>query len=97
MTALVWFITGCSSGFGANLAVTALKAGHKVIATSRSISTNPEAVAEVKSLGGDWLEFDVCSPKLGDGIEKALGIHGHIDVLVNNAGISVIGAVEDMT
>jgi NAD(P)-dependent dehydrogenase (short-subunit alcohol dehydrogenase family) len=47
---LVWFITGCSSGFGASLSLLALKAGHKVIATSRRPSKTPELVREVDDM-----------------------------------------------
>lgn len=91
----VWFITGCSSGFGAGLARLALNAGHKVIATSRNPSRTPELVQEVESRGGNWLQLDVCSPDLPQVLDNALSIHGKIDVLVNNAGFSMLGAVED--
>jgi len=93
----VWFITGCSSGFGAGLARLALSAGHKVIATSRNPSKTPELVQEVESKGGNWLQLDVCSPDLPKVLDKALSIHGQIDVLVNNAGFSLLGAVEDIS
>lgn len=95
MAAPVWFITGCSSGLGAKIALTALKAGHRVIASSRSVKTNPAVVSEVRSLGGSWIEIDVSGPKLAEKINTAIDIYGHIDVLVNNAGISVIGPLED--
>jgi NADP-dependent 3-hydroxy acid dehydrogenase YdfG len=84
----VWFITGCSSGFGIGLARLALHAGHKVIATSR---------IPPKTLGGTWLQFDVCSPELSHVLDKALSIYGKIDVLVNNAGSSILGPVEDIS
>jgi NAD(P)-dependent dehydrogenase (short-subunit alcohol dehydrogenase family) len=95
--ALVWLITGCSSGFGASLSIIALKAGHKVIATSRNPSKSPELVKQVEGLGGIWLELDMNEEtahfqKL---VELATKRFGPIDVLVNNAGISLIGAVED--
>jgi 3-oxoacyl-ACP reductase-like protein len=48
---LVWFITGCSSGIGAALAIHILKAGHKVIATARNLSS-AASFSEIKSLGG---------------------------------------------
>ena len=47
--ALTWLITGCSSGFGLQLARHALAAGHHVIATSRTPSKTPELVQEVES------------------------------------------------
>lgn len=94
---LVWFITGCSSGFGAGLARLALNAGHKVIATSRNPSNTPELVKELESKGGSWLKLDVCSTDLPNVLDKALSIHGKIDVVVNNAGFSLLGAVEDIS
>ena len=94
---LVWLITGCSSGFGEALAFIALKAGHKVIATSRTPSRTPDLVKKVVEMGGIWLPLDVAAPLpthqalVKEGIEK----FGRIDVLVNCAGMSVVGAVED--
>ncbi|KAH7417394.1 hypothetical protein BKA64DRAFT_769345 [Cadophora sp. MPI-SDFR-AT-0126] len=96
---LVWLITGCSSGFGESLAFIALKAGHKVIATSRNPSRTPGLVNKVEELGGIWLTLDVSAPLpvhqalIKEGIEK----FGRIDVLVNCAGMSVIGAIEDFS
>lgn len=93
----VWFITGCSSGFGLGLARLALQAGHKVIATSRTPSKTPELVSEISSLGGTWLALDVCSPSLSQILDHALSVHGHIDYLVNNAGSSLLGPLEDIS
>lgn len=92
----VWLITGCSSGFGADLALLALKAGHKVIATSRNPSRTPALVEQVDKLGGTWLALDICDKNLDRVFNDALSLHGRIDVLVNNAGYSLLGAVEDM-
>jgi NAD(P)-dependent dehydrogenase (short-subunit alcohol dehydrogenase family) len=95
--ALVWLITGCASGFGASLSIIALKAGHKVIATSRNPSKSPELVKQIEGLGGIWLQLDVNeeTAHLQNVIELGTMRFGPIDVLVNNAGISLIGAVED--
>jgi NADP-dependent 3-hydroxy acid dehydrogenase YdfG len=93
----VWFITGCSSGFGIGLARLALHAGHKVIATSRNPPKTPSLVHEIEALGGTWLQLDVCSPELSHVLDKALSIYGKIDVLVNNAGSSILGPVEDIS
>jgi len=94
---LVWFITGCSSGFGASLGLLALKAGHKVIATSRNPARTPELVQQVQELGGTWLPLDVNAPNAAQVIRDAVGIYGRIDVLVNNAGFSLLGMLEDLT
>jgi len=95
--ALVWLITGCASGFGASLSIIALKAGHKVIATSRNPSKSPELVKQIEKLGGIWLQLDVneATAHLRNVIELETKRLGPIDVLVNNAGISLVGAVED--
>ncbi|KAH9209636.1 putative short chain oxidoreductase/dehydrogenase [Leptodontidium sp. 2 PMI_412] len=94
----VWLITGCSSGFGFSLALHILTSGpgHKVIATSRTPSKTPSQVSQIQSLGGTWLALDICSPEseLATFIEKATAIYGTIDVLVNNAGYSLLGAFE---
>ncbi|CZR61745.1 related to short chain oxidoreductase/dehydrogenase [Phialocephala subalpina] len=93
----VWLITGSSSGFGFSLARIALRAGHKVIATSRNPSKTPKLVSEIESLGGKWLALNVCDPNIADVIEHAVAAYGQIDVLVNNAGYSLLGALEDMS
>ena len=93
---LVWFITGASSGLGAALAVCALKAGHKVIGTARDPAKASKAYPELSSLGGKWVALDVASPAGGDVVKDAVKVFGRIDVLVNNAGYSLLGAVEDI-
>lgn len=92
----VWLITGCSSGFGASLALCALRSGHKVIATSRTPSKTPTLVSEVEKLGGTWRALDVCSLDVPSIIEEAVKVYGRIDYLVNNAGYALLGAFEDM-
>lgn len=94
---LVWLITGCSSGFGTSLAFIALKAGHKVIATSRTPSKTPDLVNQVEDLGGLWLPLDVTGSRehLQKVIDEGTKKFGRIDVLVNNAGIGILGALED--
>jgi NAD(P)-dependent dehydrogenase (short-subunit alcohol dehydrogenase family) len=96
MSTPVWFITGCSSGFGASLALLALRSGHKVIATSRNPSKTPELVSQIERLGGTWMQLDVCAPEpeLIKVIDKATSVHGKIDILVNNAGYALLGAFE---
>ena len=92
----IWLITGCSSGFGLELALLALHNGNKVIATSRNPSKTPEHVAQVEALGGKWITLDVTSPSAPKILEDAVQIWGGIDVLVNNAGYAMIGALEDV-
>jgi len=92
----VWFITGCSSGFGASLALFALRSGHKVIATSRNPSKSPELVSQIEELGGIWMKLDVCSAEseILKVLNEATNVYGRIDILVNNAGYALLGAFE---
>jgi NADP-dependent 3-hydroxy acid dehydrogenase YdfG len=94
MPAPIWLITGCSSGFGASLALLALRNGHHVIATSRTPSKSPELVYRVEKLGGKWLALDVCGADVANIVEEATNIYGKIDILVNNAGYALLGAFE---
>lgn len=84
-----WFITGCSSGFGRALAEAALASGHRVIATARDV----RRIADLDH--GDTcrlLALDVTDPA---SIHGAIAAAGRFDVLVNNAGAGLIGAVEE--
>jgi NAD(P)-dependent dehydrogenase (short-subunit alcohol dehydrogenase family) len=93
----VWFITGCSAGFGRELAVAALKAGDLVMATAR----RPEQLAGLVAEWGDRVRtcaLDVTDPSAIDAAVKAtLEAFGRIDVAVNNAGNGSVGAVEELT
>ncbi|PPQ72404.1 hypothetical protein CVT26_003797 [Gymnopilus dilepis] len=94
---LVWLITGTTSGLGRDLALEALKRGEKVIATGRARSI--DKLEELQSKGADVLELDVTAPldTLHDVAKKGIDIHGRVDVLVNNAGYILVGAVEEST
>jgi NAD(P)-dependent dehydrogenase (short-subunit alcohol dehydrogenase family) len=94
MSVPIWLITGCSSGFGASLALLALRNGHHVIATSRTPSKSPELVSEVEKLGGKWLSLDVCGGNIADVVQEATNLYGRIDILVNNAAYALLGAFE---
>lgn len=85
----VYLVTGCSGGLGLALSRTILKAGHKLIATSRNPSKTPELVKEIESQGGHWLPLDTASPNLETQFEAVKKVHGDIDVLINNAGIGI--------
>ncbi|PQE30303.1 short-chain dehydrogenase reductase SDR protein [Rutstroemia sp. NJR-2017a WRK4] len=91
----IWFITGSSSGLGLALTLHALRAGHRVIATSRNPSKNPDLVTQVEALGGVWLALDVTSPELDELMSKVVDVYGAVpDVVVNCAGYAAIGAFE---
>jgi NAD(P)-dependent dehydrogenase (short-subunit alcohol dehydrogenase family) len=90
----IWFITGASRGFGALIATRALAAGDAVVATARNPASLPEDLQrhpKVLALPLDVTRED----QARDAVAAALARFGHIDVLVNNAGYGVIGAVEE--
>ena len=92
-----WFITGASRGLGQCIALAAMKAGDRVVATGR----HREAI--IKNLGDDSetllaVELDVTNANQAhDAVKKALARFGGIDVLVNNAGYGHLGFFEENT
>jgi NAD(P)-dependent dehydrogenase (short-subunit alcohol dehydrogenase family) len=93
----VWLITGCSTGFGRELVRAALADGGRVMATAR----RPETLADLADRADGRVStaaLDVTDPASVDAAVKAtLAVFGRIDVLVNNAGSMVLGAVEEVT
>jgi NADP-dependent 3-hydroxy acid dehydrogenase YdfG len=89
----VWFITGCSTGFGRELAAHLLAAGYRTVVTAR----NPAALNELASHPNALvLKLDVTDQAQIDAAVKAAEDHfGRIDVLVNNAGLGYFAAVEE--
>ena len=95
--AAIWFITGVSSGFGTEIALKALEAGLRVIGTVRHRAKAAHRVSAIEEKGGKILELDVTDASACLAvIKKAESMYGHIDVLVNNAGVALLGAVEDI-
>lgn len=94
-----WLITGASSGLGAALAETVLQAGHKVIATARNPTKAAQANPRITELGGTWIALDVTSKDTPEIVTNAIKekAGGVIDVVVNNAGYSLLGTIEDMS
>lgn len=89
----VWFITGCSTGFGRQIATHVLELGYPTVVTSR----DPDDISDLAELGDALvLELDVTDRKQAEAAVKAAEDHfGRIDVLVNNAGIGYFAAVEE--
>ena len=89
----VWFITGCSTGFGRELAIQALARGLRVVVTARK----PKQVEALASLGEALvLKLDVTDQgQIDAAIKAAEKKFGGIDVLVNNAGIGYFAAIEE--
>ncbi|PGH19648.1 hypothetical protein AJ80_03803 [Polytolypa hystricis UAMH7299] len=96
-TSPVWFITGASAGLGASIAIAALKAGNRVIATARNPAKAARDVSQVEALGGKWLQLDVTASDVREKVEQAVKEYGKLDVVINNAGYSLLGAMEDMS
>jgi NAD(P)-dependent dehydrogenase (short-subunit alcohol dehydrogenase family) len=93
----VWIITGASKGFGRALAEAALAAGDRVVAAVRT----PDSVADLKRAHPDRcavVRFDARDTAQAAGlVQVALERFGRLDVLVNNAGRAIVGAVEEVS
>lgn len=91
----VWFITGASRGLGLDIARTALEHGDTVVATSRSGSLSPGEPSEAHD------RLLVLPLDVTDGsqaraaVRQATDRFGRIDVVVNNAGFGIVGAIEE--
>ncbi|KAJ5926187.1 hypothetical protein N7516_007960 [Penicillium verrucosum] len=69
-----------------------------VIATARDPTKAAEANPQISNLGGIWIELDVTSSSTAKAVEDAVNQSGGvIDVVVNNAGYSLLGSIEDMS
>ena len=87
-------ITGCSSGIGAALAREFAKRGHQVYATAR----RSETLSALEAEGIRGLALDVNDDSsIARAFETVSREAGHLDLLVNNAGFSQVGAVVDLT
>jgi NAD(P)-dependent dehydrogenase (short-subunit alcohol dehydrogenase family) len=89
----VWFITGCSTGFGYELAKYVLECGYPAVVTAR----NPDDLKKLAGKGESLaLKLDVTDQSQVDAaIRAAEEKFGRIDVLVNNAGFGYFGALEE--
>lgn len=93
-------VTGTSTGFGKLITQTLSKEGHTIIAAMRGVNDkNLAAAQELAALPGvDVVELDVTSDtSVQEAFEKSLAKYGHIDVLVNNAGLAGFGVTEAYT
>jgi len=86
----VWFVTGANSGLGRALAEAVLATGDRVVATARQAGGQPAGAFPVR--------LDVTDPaSVRAAVDAAIGEFGRIDVLVNNAGHGLVGALEELS
>jgi NADP-dependent 3-hydroxy acid dehydrogenase YdfG len=94
-SAPVWFITGCSTGFGREIATQVLGRGWSAVVTAR----NPEQVRDIVAGYEEnalALALDVNDQGTVDrAVQVAVDKFGRIDVLVNNAGYGYLAAIEE--
>jgi NAD(P)-dependent dehydrogenase (short-subunit alcohol dehydrogenase family) len=91
----VWFITGCSTGFGRELAKEVLGLGYKAAVTSRNVDDVKDIVAQFPDTA-IAIKLDVTKPdEIKAAVQQTLSAFNQIDVLVNNAGIGYFGAIEE--
>ena len=93
----VWFITGAGSGIGAGAARAALKAGGRVVATGRNVQKVRNALRDVASENLEILTLDVSDEaQATSAVNQAVKRFGRIDVVLNNAGYSLLGNFEEL-
>jgi NAD(P)-dependent dehydrogenase (short-subunit alcohol dehydrogenase family) len=94
-TTPVWLITGCSTGFGRELALRILQRGWRAVVTARNVAQ----VADIAEQGGDRalaLALDVTKPEqIEAAVQAAHEKFGRIDALVNNAGYGYQATAEE--
>ena len=91
----VWFITGCSTGFGRELAKLVLDRGYRAVITARDPGKIQDLTAghEGRALA---LKLDVTDKaEVAATVRQAEAVFGSVDVLVNNAGFGYVGALEE--
>ena len=92
----VWLITGASSGLGRAIATAALEGGDTVVATAR----RPKALDDLVAAYPERVQpvaLDVTEMHATRVVDDVVTQHGRIDVLVNNAGRTQVGALEETT
>lgn len=93
-------ITGCSSGIGLATAVLLAQEGFEVIASMRNLNKAEKLTAALKEINKtvELVELDVTRPEtIREALKKIQSSHSGIDVLVNNAGITIDGFFEDFS
>jgi NAD(P)-dependent dehydrogenase (short-subunit alcohol dehydrogenase family) len=93
----VWLVTGAGRGIGRALADAALAAGDRVVATTR----RADVLVDLATQHPSTLEVAILDVRdrraVHDAVDRAAQRWGRLDVLVNNAGYGLVGAVEELT
>lgn len=100
LTGKVAVVTGASSGLGADAALAYAKAGADVALLARRVEKLNEVQEEIKKTGRNVVAIgcDVTKEEsVQSAINKVLDTFGHIDILLNNAGVAVRGGVDSMS
>lgn len=96
-TSRVWLITGSSTGLGRQLAEDVIARGDRLIATARNVAS----IADLAARAPDRVRtarLDVTDiSSIREAVAAGLGAFGRIDLLVNNAGYGLVGAIEEVT
>jgi NAD(P)-dependent dehydrogenase (short-subunit alcohol dehydrogenase family) len=96
-TSKVWLITGCSKGLGRALATAVIQAGYRVVVTAR----NPDVLDDLIELAPERVQalaLDVNSEaQAHEAVVRTVARFGRVDVVVNNAGYGLSGAVEEVS
>lgn len=94
----VWLITGAGSGIGAASVRAALRAGHRVVATARNTDKLHAALGDVAGESLAFVGLDVSDEaQAAAAVEQAVQGFGRVDVLLNNAGYSLLGNFEELS
>ena len=93
----VWFVTGASKGLGLSLVKKLIAEGYSVAATSRNVSDLETAVGADRKVFLPLAMNLTDENSIGEAIEETVSHFGRIDVVVNNAGYGLTGALEELT
>jgi 3-oxoacyl-[acyl-carrier protein] reductase len=95
----VAIVTGASKGIGKGIALRYAREGAKVVVASRSTDLLSTVVEEIKASGGEALALPVdvrSAQSVQRAVDDTVGAYGRLDVMVNNAGISMVKPSEDL-
>lgn len=96
-TSRTWFITGASTGFGRLLAEEVLKAGGKVVATARKLDQIADLEAQYPGKAKVFVLDVTDAAQIHSVVAQSVTGFSPVDVLVNNAGYGLAGAIEEAT